>query len=99
MILFGEIVMFFDIVVNFLLAFSDSEGMNYIKDFKKIRNRYIFEGRFFRDLIVWMPFQFGLASISPALIVFQIIKIVRLEMLLKFMEKKTVMPLIRNYFD
>jgi len=73
--------------------------MGYITDLQKIREHYIFKGNFFKDLIVWLPFQFPLSRLHPALIIFQFIKAIRLEMLMNYMDRKNLMPVIRRSFD
>ena len=38
----GEVIMFFDIVVNMLLAFKDEEDLHYVTNIEKISKRYIY---------------------------------------------------------
>lgn len=51
-ILCCEVIMLFDMVVNFLLAFKLEGEETYINDLKTIAQRY-FKGRFIIDFLVW----------------------------------------------
>jgi hypothetical protein len=51
----GEVIMLLDIVVNMLLAYKKDDDVHYITNIQKIRKRYIYEGTFVKDLIIWIP--------------------------------------------
>jgi len=76
-IFIGEIVMLLDMVIKFLLAFKFDGETKYIIDFKKIANRYIHEGNFKKDFIIWLPLYEILKTIAPSLEIFVIIKSTR----------------------
>jgi hypothetical protein len=48
--------MLFDIIINMLLAFKSDDDLHYITDISKISKRYINEGSFVKDFIIWLPF-------------------------------------------
>ena len=52
----GEVIMLFDIIVNMLLAFKDENDSYYITDIHQIANRYVHDGSFIKDIIIWLPF-------------------------------------------
>lgn len=94
----GEAIMFLDILINMVLAYKDDNDLNYITDIKQISNRYIFEGNFVKDLIIWLPFTI-FTVFQKELKYIQLIKSIRFQQLLLFIDKKKIMPLIRGYFE
>lgn len=42
----GEVIMFFDIVINMMLAYKSDDDLHYITEISKISKRYINEGNF-----------------------------------------------------
>ena len=94
-----ELIMLFDIIFNFLLAYEDEGSMQLVTSYKKIAHRYIFQGSFFQDLIIWLPLGQALMLLKPTLAILLLIKSVRFGQLIEFMDKKKVMPIIRSYFD
>jgi hypothetical protein len=72
----GEAIMFFDIVINMLLAYKSDDDLHYITDINKISKRYIYEGSFVKEAIIWVPFS-PLIVYFPALKYIQIIKSIR----------------------
>ena len=94
----GEAIMFLDILINMVLAYKDDNDLNYITDIKQISNRYIFEGNFVKDVIIWLPFTI-FTVFQKELKYIQIIKSIRFQQLLLFIDKKKIMPLIRGYFE
>lgn len=73
----GEMVMLADMIINFLLAYKDDGDTKYIVDFKKIRNRYMYEGSFKTDLITWLPLYEVFKMIHPTLEITVLIKSTR----------------------
>lgn len=94
----GEAIMFLDILINMVLAYKDDNDLNYITDIKQISNRYIFEGNFVKDVIIWLPFTI-FTVFQKELKYIQLIKSIRFQQLLLFIDKKKIMPLIRGYFE
>jgi hypothetical protein len=76
-IFIGEIIMLLDIVINFLLAFKEDGDTKYNINFKKIAHKYIHEGTFKKDLIIWLPLYEIFKRIDPTLEIFVIIKSTR----------------------
>lgn len=66
-IMCGEIIMLFDIIINLLLAFKDDDDLRYITDISKTSQNYIYHGSFVKDVIIWLP-------ILPLTLVFKGIK-------------------------
>jgi hypothetical protein len=52
----GEVIMLLDILINMVLAYKDDDDIHYVTNIEKIRNRYIYEGSFMKDVIIWIPF-------------------------------------------
>ena len=76
-IYFGETIMLGDIFINFVLAYQEEGDINYIINFKKIAKRYIKEGYFVRDIVIWFPWYLPLGLISPVLEISALIKSIR----------------------
>ena len=74
----GEAIMFFDIVINMLLAYKSDDDLHYITDISKISKRYINEGSFIKEVIIWIPFA-PIIVYFPSLKFIQIIKSVRFQ--------------------
>ena len=74
----GEAIMLFDIVINMLLAYKSDDDLHYITDISKTSRRYIYEGSFVKELIIWIPFS-PLTIYFPALKYIQIIKSIRFQ--------------------
>jgi len=74
----GEFIMFFDIIVNMLLAYKNEHDEHYVIDIQKISQRYINEGNFTKDVIIWLPFSL-LTIYFPVLKYIQIIKSIRFQ--------------------
>ena len=55
LIFIGELVMLMDIIINFLLAYRDEGDPYYVIDFGKIATRYMKEGTFKKDFLIWLP--------------------------------------------
>jgi hypothetical protein len=98
-ILIGELVMILDIVVQFLLAFKVDGEVMYITDFKKIGWRYIYEGSFKKDLIIWLPLYEAFKMIHPTLAITVLIKSTRFSQLFEYMDTKKIVPMLKSIFD
>lgn len=90
--------MLFDIIINMVLAFKDDDDIHYITNIEKISKRYIYEGSFMKDVIIWLPISVFNIYV-PELKYIQLIKAIRFQQLLLFIEKKKIMPIIRGYFE
>ena len=90
--------MLFDIMINMLLAFKDDDDLHYITNIEKISKRYIYEGSFVKDAIIWLPFSI-FNYYLPQIKYIQLIKAIRFQQLLLFIETKKIMPIIRGYFE
>jgi hypothetical protein len=73
----GECVMLGDIVIRFLTAYQEEGDIAYTIKFKKIANRYMKEGSFVRDLIVWIPWYAPLSYVSKTFEITALIKALR----------------------
>ena len=74
----GEVIMMFDIVVNLLLAYKDENDTFYITDTQIIAKKYVYHGNFIKDFVIWIPFSL-LTIYYPVLKYIQIIKTVRFQ--------------------
>ena len=68
--------MLFDIIINMILAYKSDDDLHYITDIGKISKRYINEGSFIKEVIIWLPFS-PLIIYIPVLKYIQIIKSIR----------------------
>ena len=96
---FGELVMLLDIVVNFLLAYKVDGDHIYITEFKKIGSRYIHEGSFKKDIIIWLPLYEAFKMIHPTLGITVLIKSTRFSQLFRYMDTKKIVPMLKGIFD
>lgn len=89
--------MVLDIVASFLLAYAEEGYKEFVSDIFKIAHRYVYQGTFFKDVIIVLPI-YEMRRLSPSLEIFSLIKIVRVLQLFDFVSKKKVMPMVRSYF-
>lgn len=93
----GEIVILLDIFATFLLAYTVEGYQEYVLDLRKIAQRYVFQGTFFKDLVICLPI-YELRMLAPWLEICSLIKTVRVFQLFDYISKKRVMPMIRDSF-
>ena len=68
--------MFGDILINFSLAYKNENSQILITDFQKIAKRYVFNGNFIKDFLIWLPVSPLLSKKYPKIRFLQIIKFV-----------------------
>ena len=95
----GELVMLLDIIIQFLLAYKDEDDRLYIIDFKKIAQRYIYEGNFKKDILIWLPLYELFKMIHPTLGITVLIKSTRFSQLFQYMDTKRIVPMLKSVFD
>ena len=73
-----EIIMLLDIIFNMLLAFKDDDDLLYITNLTKTSERYIYQGNFVKDFIIWIPIA-PLTLLRYEFKYFQLIKCIRFQ--------------------
>ena len=93
-----EVIMLFDMIFKFLLAYKLEGETTYIDDIRKTSKRYLYS-EFILDFIIWQPLIYILSFEWESLWFFMIIKTSRFSRLFDLIDQKNIVPLIRNYYD
>lgn len=93
-----ETIFLINLIINFFLQANDDSKTPLKEELSTVAHRYL-TGRFFLDLIVWLPMGFILSKFDERLRFTWCIKGLRVIDLNRFVSDKFWNPIIRSMFD